>query len=353
MATGSGFIFLNERIMNAIGYPYPMMLSFLGFFGSTIIATFLVWSGIVATNPKNLIMVGSIGVKVCCLSLLIATSVVTGMAAYLYLSISFIQMLKATTPVMTMAILLCLNMLDFRYNLVLSTIVIVIGAIISGFGEGGLSSAGLAIMLISCLSEATRCVLTQNLLDGTKLSVIEGLYLMSPPCALATFLAVFFFEKNALSAKGFDSMYANPAIFTLASTLGFVQHLCTLWVVQSTNALTLKILGPLRSVVVVGVSVLCLGESLSLLKGSGYVISLFGLLWYNVSQMAINKTKIFNINANPGSTAGEAPGTGNNGYVAIGGKRRTNNNTEGIVLDDINIHHIRTSKQNGGGSASG
>lgn len=71
-------------------------------------------------------------------------------------------------------------------------------------------------MLMSCLSEASRSVLTQSLLSGalivsvsvqlkgdsgTKLSVMEGLYLMSPACALATLLAVSLFETNALSMK--------------------------------------------------------------------------------------------------------------------------------------------------------
>eukprot|EP00466_Bigelowiella_natans_P014800 jgi/Bigna1/66643/fgenesh1_pg.2_\ len=229
-------------------------------------------------------------------------SVVLGMAAYLYLSVSFIQMLKATTPGMTMAILLMCNMLTFELQLVASTFAIVIGAVISGFGEGGLSTLGVVIMLSSCLSEALRSVLTQSLLSGTKLSIMEGLYLMSPPCAFATFVAVTLFETNALS-EGVGTIAAHPIIFLIAASLGFFQHLCTLWVVQTTNALTLKILGPLRSILVVAVSVMCLGEELSQLKGwkyhidslirgiQGYIISLLGLFWYNVSQMYGGKNR--------------------------------------------------------------
>mmetsp|Transcript_28827 Transcript_28827/g.46259 ORF Transcript_28827/g.46259 Transcript_28827/m.46259 type:complete len:299 (+) Transcript_28827:488-1384(+) len=232
----------------------------------------------------------STSIKVLMLSLFVTMSVVLGMAAYLYLSVSFIQMLKATTPVMTMAILLMCNMLTFELQLVASTFAIVIGAVISGFGEGGLSTLGVVIMLSSCLSEALRSVLTQSLLSGTKLSIMEGLYLMSPPCAFATFVAVTLFETNALS-EGVGTIAAHPIIFLIAASLGFFQHLCTLWVVQTTNALTLKILGPLRSILVVAVSVMCLGEELSQLKGWGYIISLLGLFWYNVSQMYGGKNR--------------------------------------------------------------
>mmetsp|Transcript_22041 Transcript_22041/g.53963 ORF Transcript_22041/g.53963 Transcript_22041/m.53963 type:complete len:345 (+) Transcript_22041:103-1137(+) len=289
MATGSGFIFLNERIMNGVGYPFPMMLSFIGFMGSTLIATFFVWLGKGRTSRTHISVIASaLGIKVLLLSMFVSLSVVLGMAAYLYLSVSFIQMLKATTPVMTMIILLVCNMLAFEMQLVASTLTIVIGAIISGFGEGGLSTIGVGIMLASCLSEASRSVLTQSLLSGTKLSVMEGLYLMSPACAFATLVAVSLFETNALTTEYLAVIAANPAVFTMAASMGFIQHLATLWVVQSTNALTLKILGPLRSILVVSVSVMCLGEQLSTLKGWGYAVSLAGLLWYNVAQAYAN-----------------------------------------------------------------
>jgi len=281
MATGASFIFLNERIMNAVGYPFPMMLSFIGFAGSTIIATCLTWSGQVQVRQATLVA-SDVWIRIVLLSVFVTSSVVSGMAAYLYLSISFIQMLKATTPVMTMGFLLAFNMLTFKCAQVGSTLTIVIGAIISSRGEIGLSTIGVMIMLVSCLSEALRCVLTQALLKGTKLSIMEGLYLMSPPCAAATLISVGVFETEALSSDSMSVIASNPVVFTVAGSLGFVQHLCTLWVVQSTNALTLKILGPLRSIMVVGVSVLCYGESLSSLKGWGYAISLCGLFWYNI-----------------------------------------------------------------------
>ncbi|GAB5359016.1 hypothetical protein AAMO2058_000508400 [Amorphochlora amoebiformis] len=288
LLTGASFIFLNERIMKRVGYPYPMMISFLGFAGSSIISATLIWTGMAKRNHKT-IQWHTIGPRVILLSLFVTSSVVTGMAAYLYLSISFIQMLKATTPVMTMALLLACDMLPFHLQLVASTCAIVCGAVISGFGEGGLSWLGVGIMLLSCLSEATRCVLTQSLLEDSKLTVVEGLYLMSPPCTIAALMAVSLFEKPALNAKGLETIASNPMIFVMAGSLGFIQHLCTLWVVQATNALTLKLLGPLRSIFVVGVSVVFWGDSLSTLKATGYMVSLLGLLWYNLVQINMRK----------------------------------------------------------------
>mmetsp|Transcript_23736 Transcript_23736/g.33187 ORF Transcript_23736/g.33187 Transcript_23736/m.33187 type:complete len:357 (+) Transcript_23736:253-1323(+) len=283
MACGSGFIFLNERMINYIGFPFPLMLSFIGFSGSALISASLVWAGFVHTK-ESLLQAGVVRIKVLLLSLFVTLSVVLGLASYLYLSVSFIQMLKATTPAMTMAILIMLRMLSFDVSLVGSTFVIVVGAVISSFGEFGISMFGVSIMLTSCLSEALRCVLTQSLLTGTKLSVIEGLYLMSPPCAMASLLAVTVFERDAIS-KGYEVLYSYPIMFLVAASMGFLQNVTTLWVVQSTNALTLKLLGPLRSIIVVGISVIFLGDSLSGLKGGGYVISLVGLFWYNISRL--------------------------------------------------------------------
>lgn len=309
MATGAAFIFLNKWIMGALEFPYPTVLSFVGFLGSTVITTALVWLRVFRVRDEVAFW-GPIGAKVLLLSLFVSLSVVTGTEAYLFLSVSFIQMLKATTPVLTMGLLVALSMLWPTRDLLLATTLIVSGAIVSCFGELSLSAVGLAIMLVSCASEAARCVSTQALLQNSRLSLIESMYMISPFCALSTLVAGFFLEPDAFGQRGTTIVRASPGVFLVAASLGFVQHVCTLWVVQATNALTLKLLGPLRSIIVVGISVLCLGETLTRVKALGYAVSMVGLLWYNVQQMRGSH--------GGGGGGGAAAGSPRGSYVPVG-----------------------------------
>jgi drug/metabolite transporter (DMT)-like permease len=84
-----------------------------------------------------------------------------GNVVYLHLSVSFIQMLKAFTPIVTMAALAVAGLEKPRRALVGAVALIGVGTAVASYGEGHLSFLGLACMLLSEVFEATRLVMTQ------------------------------------------------------------------------------------------------------------------------------------------------------------------------------------------------
>ena len=104
----------------------------------------------------------------------------TGNLVYLYLTVSFIQMLKALTPVITMLALFLAQLEAPSRRLIGSVLGIAAGTGLAAYGEINLSLLGVCIMLISEAAEATRLVMTQFLLQGLKMGPFEGvMYLVS------------------------------------------------------------------------------------------------------------------------------------------------------------------------------
>ena len=97
-----------------------------------------------------------------------AATLAFGNGAYLYLSVSFIQMLKAGTPVLVMALLYCLNIEKISKRVGASIIIMALGSCVTTIAEPDGSIFGIFIMLLSEVSEAGRCVITQFVLVNSK-----------------------------------------------------------------------------------------------------------------------------------------------------------------------------------------
>merc|ERR1719230_717401 len=89
-----------------------------------------------------------------------------GNYAYLYLSVSFIQMLKAFTPVVTMVVLFLFGMETFRAPPLLSVFAMTAGTALASFGEVDFSLVGFLSMAVSETCEALKLVAMQYLLAG-------------------------------------------------------------------------------------------------------------------------------------------------------------------------------------------
>jgi drug/metabolite transporter (DMT)-like permease len=104
-----------------------------------------------------------------------AITVWTGNLVYLYLTVSFTQMLKAAGPVFIMVAMFLAKLETPTAQLMGSVLTICAGLIIAGSGEVNMSIVGVLVMLISEVGEAVRLVLTQILLQDLQLGPLDGL----------------------------------------------------------------------------------------------------------------------------------------------------------------------------------
>ena len=83
-------------------------------------------------------------------------------------------MLKAFTPVITMAFLFAAGLEAPSREMVASVLVIALGTALAAYGEVAFDLLGVLIMLVSESAEAARLVMTQFLLVGLKMGPFEG-----------------------------------------------------------------------------------------------------------------------------------------------------------------------------------
>jgi len=177
-------------------------------------------------------------------------SLILSNLVYLYLSISFIQMLKvyndstfieenvdmmlqAIGPVATL--LACWSMgirnPEPSIRVLLTVCVIVIGVAISSIGELRFVLTGFLIQGAAVLFEAYKNALQQHLLGGkAKMSSMTLLYYFAPACTIINAFCILFFEYTTLITT--KSPDIGPLVFLCNGCLTFALNIAAVTVVS-------------------------------------------------------------------------------------------------------------------------
>ena len=100
-----------------------------------------------------------------------AVTLWVGNAAYLYLSVSFIQMLKALMPVSVFGMGCLIGTERFEVSTMANMGLIALGVAIASYGELNFNMFGVMLQLWSIASESIRLVLVQILLQSRGLKL--------------------------------------------------------------------------------------------------------------------------------------------------------------------------------------
>ena len=181
-AVGPILILTNKYLMSRCNFPYPILLTCSGQISSSVICFFLVRvCKVVPLTPmpwpvyiRNVSTVG----LVACLAM------ATGNSTYLYLTVSFIEILKGFTPVVTIMVQAVFGQAFPRPIAGVAVLMISLGTSISSFGEIDFNLVGVSLMLGSIYCEAMRLMLTQRLLQDMRMHVLVTLYYLSPATLL-------------------------------------------------------------------------------------------------------------------------------------------------------------------------
>ncbi|KAK3240623.1 hypothetical protein CYMTET_49546, partial [Cymbomonas tetramitiformis] len=184
---------LNKYLMSVDGFNYPIMLASLGMGFSSVGASFLIHVCKVDTTRDEVDLAFFVR-KFMPIGLAAAICLSTGNMPYLYISVSYIQILKAMSPVFVLIVLSLCGLEKPTLSLVSSVLVIAIGTMIAAFGEISFSIIGTLLMIMSELMEAIKLAATQHLVGDKKLTSLQGTYYLCPATFFWLFLGSFFLE---------------------------------------------------------------------------------------------------------------------------------------------------------------
>lgn len=118
---------------------------------------------------------------------LFSASLVTSNAAYLTLSVSYIQMLKAFMPVAVLFISFAFGLKQPSGTLIAIVTMISFGVATASYGEAEFVLSGFIAQVLAIAFESSRLVMVQVLLQGLKMDPLVSLYYFAPVCAAINF----------------------------------------------------------------------------------------------------------------------------------------------------------------------
>ena len=288
--TSSALIFLNNHLLREHGFSYPMMLCSMGMFSSWGISFALVRAGRVklqhegTVTPrwylKHIVPIGGLG----------AVSLGFGNYVYLYLSVSFIQMLKAGVPAVTLLVMTTAGLEKLHGTTLAGVVVVTLGTFIAVYGEVRFSAIGVIMMLTSEFAEAIRMAFYQYLLGNLKFDLVEGLYIMGPASLLFLGVGIVIFElRDFLENDGMYIVMEAPHYFLAAALMGFGVNYLTLGVIKATSGLTFKVMGQVKNAVVILLAVVIFGNPVTAIQLFGYTLSIVGFFVYQKGKIQQQK----------------------------------------------------------------
>lgn len=235
------------------------------------------------------------------IGIMFSLSLICGNMAYLTLSVSFIQMLKATMPVVTLLTSWVLRVAEPSLKTLGNVSLIVLGVIIASYGEIRFVLTGFLFQCGGIIFEAIRLVMVQQLLSGAefKMDPLVSLYYFAPVCALLNGVIALFIEVPRMTFVevqnlGFSVLIANAMVaFLLNVSVVFLvsrsHPLRTLNTgadyfpkIGKTSSLVMTLSGVLKDILLVMASMLLFRDPVSGLQAFGYSIALCGLIYYKL-----------------------------------------------------------------------
>ncbi|XP_022897241.1 probable sugar phosphate/phosphate translocator At4g32390 [Olea europaea var. sylvestris] len=225
------------------------------------------------------------------IGLLYSLSLWLSNSAYIYLSVSFIQMLKALMPVAVYSIGVIFKKETFRSDTMTNMISISIGVGVAAYGEAKFDTWGVILQLGALAFEATRLVLIQILLTskGITLNPITSLYYVAPCCLVFLFFPWIFVEFPLL--KETSSFHFDFLIFGTNSFCAFALNLAVFLLVGKTSALTMNVAGVVKDWLLIAFSWSVIKDTVTPINLFGYALAFLGVVYYNHSKLQALKAK--------------------------------------------------------------
>ncbi|KAK1780387.1 triose-phosphate transporter family-domain-containing protein [Copromyces sp. CBS 386.78] len=234
---------------------------------------------------KNVKMTGRLYLRaIVPIGFLFSGSLVCSNMVYLYLSVAFIQMLKAAAPVAVLLTAWVWGVEQPSQSKLINVLFIVFGVGLASFGEIAFSLTGFLFQLGGIVFEAMRLIMIQVLLngDGQKMDPLVSLYYFAPVCASMNFLVALVTEVPSFRIA--DLYNTGLWCLLLNAVVAFMLNISSVCLIGKTSGLVMTLTGILKNILLVGASVMIWQTSITALQFLGYAIALAGLVYYSLGR---------------------------------------------------------------------
>ncbi|KAL9710267.1 hypothetical protein Ac2012v2_006563 [Leucoagaricus gongylophorus] len=274
-------IIYNNYLYNSLNFKYPVFLVTFHLTFAAIGTRVLQRTTNLLDGLKNVNMTKDMFVKsILPIGLLFSGSLVLSNTAYLYLSVSYIQMLKAFTPVAILLIQWAFRLDDPNKKLAVIVLMISSGVALASHGELRFNLIGFVTQAAAVAFEASRLVMIQVLLHNLKMDPLVSLHYYAPVCAAINLILLPFTE-------GLAPLYELPklgaTVLLSNASVAFLLNVAAVFLVGVGSGLVLTLAGVLKDILLITGSVLIFGYPITPLQVFGYSVALAGLVLFKTS----------------------------------------------------------------------
>ncbi|TIB15518.1 hypothetical protein E3P92_01649 [Wallemia ichthyophaga] len=278
IALSSSVILYNKAILDSFHFEYPVFLVTYHLTISTIGTRVLAKFTNLLPDLKDVNMTKEIWVKkILPIGVFFSGSLIFSNTAYMYLSVSFIQMLKAFTPVAILVVSSAfgLSAMDKKTFGIVS--MISSGVCIASFGEAAWNTTGFAVQVIAILLEASRLVMIQLILTNLKMSPLTSMYFFAPVCAVINACILPFTEGWAPFVHLKD---LGAIVLATNASVAFGLNVAAVFLIGAASSLVLTLAGIGKDLLLIAGSAIIFGGYPTVLQLFGYSIALGGLVLF-------------------------------------------------------------------------
>jgi len=270
-------ILFNKAVLSAWEFPFPIFLTTWHMIVSTVLTQILSRStDLLPAVKEGKITSSHIKNSFVPIALLFAVSLVCCNKAYVYLSVSYIQMLKAATPVVVLLLSSTLGLENPTFMELNIIVVISLGVALASLGELLFSWTGFFFQISGIFAESGRLVLTGVLLKRLKLDSLSTLYYVAPLCAIINSIVFIFLEASDIPwERVFTGSFVAMLLFNGA--VAFSLNIASVMLISHTSPLILTLAGILKDILLVFMSMAIFGSPVTTLQFLGYSVTLLAL----------------------------------------------------------------------------
>lgn len=289
MCVSIAVIMFNKWLLAFYGFPFPIALTLWHMLCCTIVGVFCV--RVLKLVKSHNMTFQEWYQRVLPIGILYAGSLWLSNSAYLYLSVSFIQMTKSLMPGLVYACGCFLGTEKFSRGASSNMILIAFGVLVCALGEVNLVFKGLVQQLVALVLEALRLTMIQILINskGQAMNSIQSLYYISPACFIS--LAVPFVAIELPKMQSNTTWVLNWNVLISNALAALALNLAVFMLIGKTSALTMNIAGVIKDWMLIYFSYYVFHAPLTRLNLFGYIFCCSGVVIYQKMKLDAMRKK--------------------------------------------------------------
>lgn len=206
----------------------------------------------------------------------LAGSLILSNAAYVYISVGYIQIVKSCTSSIVYMVAVLVGQEIFSLRCGASLLLICAGVAAASFGELDFNIVGFSLQFTATFIEAVRLIVLKALVssDGIKLDAISGLYYYAPTCLVAMLVP---FSMHVEGSIPWEKFWTLRPLLLASGLIAFALHLTILVFLRHASGTTYAATGILKDVLLIASTSVYYSHPVTALQGAGYCVSLVGL----------------------------------------------------------------------------